>query len=109
MKDQIIKSLAKASGIKDPHLEFSSRSEFGDYTTNVAIQNKLDANEIVKKLKKDKTLEQFVQQIELAGPGFVNFHLSTKALTTNLSQILEEKENYGSSDEIVKTKRKTVG
>ncbi len=98
MKEEIVKALAKASGIKDPHLEFSSRPEFGDYTTNVAIQNHLDAKEIVDKLNKDKSLKEIIEKIEIAGPGFVNFHLSTKALTNNLSQIIELKENYGKSE-----------
>src|SRR5260221_4921286 len=101
IKETIIKSLQKASGIKNPHLEFSSRSEFGDYTTNIALGSKNPkeiAKKIVSKLNADKSLKQFVAQIEEVGPGFINFHLSTKALTTNLSQILEEKENFGKTE-----------
>jgi arginyl-tRNA synthetase len=100
MKDQIAKSLSKASGVKSPHLEFSSRPEFGDYTTNIALGSKNPketAKKIVSKLNADKSLKQFVQQIEEAGPGFINFHASTKALTSNLSQIFEQKEKYGHS------------
>lgn len=102
MVSQIIqKSLEKASGIKNPVLEFSSRPEFGDYTTNIALQSKnprKTAQEAVEKLKKDKDLSQIVDKIEVAGQGFINFHLSTKALTKNLSQVLEEKEKYGKSE-----------
>src|SRR5258708_13868352 len=93
----IIKSLQKGSGIKNPHLEFSSRSEFGDYTTNVALGSKnprKTAEEILNKLNKDNSLKEIVEKIEIAGPGFINFHLSKKTLTTNLSQILKKKKNY---------------
>ncbi len=101
IKNIIINSLKKASGIKNLNLEFSSRPEFGDYTTNIALQSKNPketAQKIVEKLKKDKDLSQIVAKIEVAGQGFINFHLSTKALTKNLSQVLEEKEKYGQSE-----------
>src|SRR5258708_6527418 len=101
ISDPIIKSLEKASGIKNPHLRFSSRPEFGDYTTNIALSSKnprKTADEIVEKLDKDKNLKDIVEKIEIAGPGFINFHLSTKALISNLTEILTQKENYGRSE-----------
>lgn len=108
IRDLIMKSLTKASGVKNPHLEFSSRSQFGDYTTNVALQNKNPndtAKKILAELEKDKTLKEIVDKIEIAGPGFINFHLSTKALIDNLSQIIEEKENFGREAKIVPEKK----
>lgn len=100
LRAQIIKSLSRASGNKSPKLEFSSRPEFGDYATNVVLQSKNPgekAEEILDKLNKDKSLRQIVQKIEIAGTGFINFHLNTKTLLSNLSQIVEEKEKYGYS------------
>src|ERR1700682_3834302 len=101
VRDKISKALSKASGIKNPHLEFSSRPEFGDYTTNIALsksvilrevhtesKNPLSvAKELVEKLKADSNLTEVVDKINIAGPGFINFHLSTKVLYANLSQI----------------------
>src|SRR5258708_31173657 len=110
ISDQIIKPLKKASGIKNPDLQFSSRPEFGDYTTNIAFSYKnprKTAEELVEKLKRDKKLGQFVDKIDIAGPGFINFHLSTKALSANLSQIIEQKEKYGRSTD-VKSKKVIV-
>ncbi len=110
ISDQIIKPLKKASGIKNPDLQFSSRPEFGDYTTNIALSSKnprKTAEELVEKLKRDKKLGQFVDKIDIAGPGFINFHLSTKALSANLSQIIEQKEKYGRSTD-VKSKKVIV-
>lgn len=104
IKQEIQKSLEKASGIKNPHVEFSSKTEFGDYTTNIAIQNKLNAKELISKLNDDNDLKKIVSKIEIAGPGFINFHLNTKVLTNNLSQIIEQKDKYGNSE---KNKGKT--
>lgn len=98
----ILASLSKASGTKNPNLDFSGRSEFGDYTTNIALQGKnprKEGEEILSKLNKDKNLKDIVEKIDIAGPGFINFHLSTKVLVSNLSQILDEKEKYGHSTE----------
>src|SRR5579864_984481 len=97
----IKKALSESSGIKNPNLEFSSRPEFGDYTTNIALGSKNPhetAQKILEKLDKDKKLKEIVEKIEIKDPGFINFHLSTKALTSNLSQIIEQKENYGKSE-----------
>jgi arginyl-tRNA synthetase len=101
IKGQIIKSLSKATGINNPNLEFSSRPEFGDYTSNAALGSKNpreEALKITELLQKDKSLNDIVEKIDIAGSGFINFHLSTKALTTNLSRVLDQKENYGKSE-----------
>src|SRR5260221_3239872 len=102
MKDKIFKSLQKVTGVLDVNLEFSSRPEFGDYTTNVALAGKnprSEAEKIIEKLNKDKNLKEIVENIDIAGAGFINFHLSKKALLTNLSQVIEEKDKYGGSNE----------
>lgn len=102
VKDKIIKALEKASGVKDVALEFTENEQFGDYSSNVALQGKGKsprelANEIVKKLKADKSLNDIVDKIDVAGPGFINFLLKTDVLISNLTQIEEEKEKYGFS------------
>src|SRR3989344_7037001 len=93
----IIKVLQKVTGEKDVNLEIPEREEFGDYSSNVAmtmfsksqITNlptslKLRGTsksprelgeELVNKLEQDKELTEFVEKIEIAGPGFINFWL----------------------------------
>ncbi|HEX6977355.1 MAG TPA: arginine--tRNA ligase [Patescibacteria group bacterium] len=99
LKDQIVSSLEKASKVKNPNLEFASHEEFGDYTTNVALRNATSAKDLVAKLQKDKDLTKIVEKIEVAGPGFINFHLKKEALLTELAKVLKEKEDYGRSYE----------
>ncbi len=106
MKDQIIKSLQKATGIKEVHLEFPENEAHGDYATNVVLVSakkekkkpKELAEEIVKKLQKDKDLTKVVSKIEVAGPGFINLFLSKDILFTETDKIVKEGEKYGSSN-----------
>lgn len=101
IKDKITKSLSKATGIDSPNLEFSSRPEFGDYTSNAALGSKNpreEALKITELLQKDKSLIDIIEKIDVAGSGFINFHLSTKALMINLDRVMDQKENYGKSE-----------
>jgi len=81
IRDEIIKALKKATGVKEINLEFPENEAHGDYATNVAMvlakkkkrKSGELAEEIVKKLQKDKDLAKIVAKIEVAGPGFINF------------------------------------
>lgn len=97
-KDQIIKILEEATGIKNLDVNFTSSEQFGDYTSNVAMvlakeekkNPKVLAKEIVSKIKSD-----LIEKIEVAGPGFINFWLKKDVLVGNLMQIDSQKEDYG--------------
>jgi arginyl-tRNA synthetase len=62
----------------------------GDYTTNLAMVLKRDARELVAELEKTKPPE--IARIEVAGPGFINFYLTSEYLQQNLVSI---KNDYG--------------
>ncbi len=82
-------------------VEATENSDFGDYSSNVALSHKPPrefADKLVVKLKADKKLGELVDKIEIAGPGFINFWLRKDVLVDNLIQIEEEKEKYGTSD-----------
>ena len=95
-------ALKVASGVTNPHLEFPENEEFGDYSTNVAMQSggnsRTAAEKIVVKLRLDKDLTKIVEKIEIAGPGFINFWLKNDTLVDNLKQIDIQKEKYGTAD-----------
>ena len=75
---------------------------FGHYSTNIALKlvkirknNPLAiAQEIVSFLEKS-VQANFFEKIEIAGPGFINFWISKKALQSELKEILKKKEKYG--------------
>lgn len=98
MKDLILKALRIATGEDKINLEFPENDSFGDYTSNVAMVSGIKAQEIVEKLKKDKTLDNLVSKIEIKGPGFINFFLSEEALLGQLGEINTRMEKYGSSE-----------
>ncbi|MBI2038860.1 MAG: arginine--tRNA ligase [Candidatus Niyogibacteria bacterium] len=86
-------------------LERPERSEFGDYSTNVALgaaekesnppaggPREL-ADAYVAKLRAAKI--KGVGTIEVAGAGFINFYLQDSVFVENLARILKEKDAYG--------------
>lgn len=105
IKKEITKAIEKISGIGDINLESPENGSFGDYTTNIALVSakekennpKKVAEDLVGKLKSDKTLSEICDRVEIAGPGFINFWLKTDVLVDNLKQIDTEKENFGKS------------
>jgi arginyl-tRNA synthetase len=121
IKDQIIKSLRKATTIQDIQLEFPDNPSHGDYSSNIALKADRKqlrdwlpqahkgaetlrstpieiANVIDTKLSNDKELTETVSKIEVAPPGFINFFLSPDTLFNNLNNVLTQKGNYGRSE-----------
>ena len=102
-------------------VEISKEMSHGDYSTNVALilpaRQRLGAGgakkmgkkpveiakEIVAKIKK----QDFLERIEVAGPGFINFYLSKEFFTKNVGQILKEKDKFGKNNNL--KNQKTIG
>jgi arginyl-tRNA synthetase len=103
LKQKIVNILEEITGVKEVNLETPENEEFGDYSTNVALQDKggipgKTAKGIVEKLQEDKKLSEIIDKIDIAGPGFINFWLKKDVLIDNLIQISRDKESYGKSD-----------
>ena len=79
---------------QEVELEHPAMVEHGDFSTNIALKAKIDPNKIISKLKDNILFEK----IKKAGPGFINFYLSKKALQQELNEILEKKDDYGKSN-----------
>jgi arginyl-tRNA synthetase len=77
----------------------------GDYTTNIAMKlaSKLgvEPREVARKIVENIEEVEEIEKIEIAGPGFINFYLSTKYLNSQIGQILEK-----GADEYIKTEIK---
>jgi arginyl-tRNA synthetase len=119
--EKIIKAIEKVTGTKNIDLEVPEREEFGEYSTNVALKLKAQnlklkttsqklkfeekdnfrqvAEAIVEQLKEDKELMRYIEKIEVAGSGFINFYLKNEVLLENLQEIIKKEEDYGKSDE----------
>jgi len=80
--------------VKKIQLYISQKPEWGDFSSNILLSDKIKGpakNKIVADLKKD----EFVEKVGLAGPGFLNIFLSQKGLESIINAILAKKENYG--------------
>ena len=77
------------------------RPEFGDFATNIAMQlaGKLSKNprKIAEELAGELSKNEIFENVEIAGPGFLNLRVSAKKLEKILSQ--EFSDRFGSNNE----------
>ena len=101
VKDKIIQLLKRVTPEEKIIVEIPKEESLGDYSTNLAFvlagQKKKPplkiAQEIVKKLPET----DFLEKIEVAPPGFINFYLKDEWLAERVGEILEQGEQFGSS------------
>jgi arginyl-tRNA synthetase len=88
-------ALSVVSGLtdSDPNVITASKPEFGDYQSNgiMSIAKKVGTNprqlasDVVEKITADAN--PLIAKLEVAGPGFINIHLSDTALMQRASEI----------------------
>lgn len=106
--EKIIPELAEVSLIFD----VPKSAEHGDLSSNAAMlltkklkkNPKVIASEIIEALNLDKSI---IAKTEIAGPGFINFFFTQQFSSNIIKDILELKENFGSSNKY-KGKRANV-
>ena len=104
MLDAAVKDVAAEKGWTVPEgfgtrLERPRQAGHGDWATNIAMQLAKPfgvkprdlAEAIIAKLPKDKV----VKNVEVAGPGFMNFTLASSWVTDTIKAAVEKGENYG--------------
>jgi arginyl-tRNA synthetase len=109
-REKVTGALAAALGKLDVDIEAASimlerpnDPSHGDLSCNIALvtagtvgTNPRDlASRIVESLELD---ESFIDRVEIAGPGFINFSFSEKYLAGQVAAINELGESYGNSD-----------
>jgi arginyl-tRNA synthetase len=92
------------AGPTDIQLERPRDPAHGDVASNIAMalarQLKRPPREIAQEIADGLDLAAAgVETIEIAGPGFLNFRLSSGAVTSALDEILASDADYGRSDE----------
>lgn len=115
VKQQLIDCIRKsveavnASGAQfalpdEVQLETPPRKDYGDFSTNVAMilasQAKLPPRQVADRIVASLRENQpgFVDKIEIAGPGFINFLLKPQWLQNAVREILDKSGDYGKSD-----------
>ena len=100
-----LRGALKKLGIEgvDPVLDHPSDLAHGDYATNVALaaakKAAVNPKQLAEKIAAELGVVDGVSKIEIAGPGFINFHLSRGTFTESISEILTPKE-WGSGSRL---------
>ena len=80
-------------------LERSKTPEHGDYATNLALllarPAGLKPRDLAQAILDTLPRSQHVAKVEIAGPGFLNFHISQACRLATLRRIFELGEAYG--------------
>lgn len=84
---------------REIEIETPNEPEHGDYSTNIALrlgkQMGKAPHELAEALITTIQKPEYVEKIEIAGPGFINFHLSPAHLLLEMGKIIGQKENFG--------------
>lgn len=78
---------------------------FGNYATNAVMMNakgrgenpRVTAEFLVSELGKSDEINNVVEKMEIAGPGFVNFYLKDEVVRSHIAEILSDGEVYGNN------------
>ena len=95
---------SKKMDLSDIKIDIKENKEkaFGDYSTSLslAISSKTndDPKEIAKKISIDFNNLDFIERVEVAGPGFINFFLSQDSRTEILKDINDLKSRFGAKE-----------
>lgn len=85
---------------EDIVIEIPKDNTHGDYASNIAMQLtrilKKNPREIAEQLV-DSLQSDDIKKIEIAGPGFINFYVSSDYLYDNINTIIDQKDAYGTS------------
>jgi arginyl-tRNA synthetase len=78
--------------------------EFGDLTTNIAMQlaGRLSKQprEIAQTIADNLSTAGFVQEVSVAGPGFINIRLTVDVHSEIIDEIISAGDNYGKTDSL---------
>ena len=84
-------------------VERTRNKAHGDYACNVAmlLAKSVGRNprELAQALLDTLPQSRLVERAEIAGPGFINFHLSPTCLLGSVRRVIEQGERYGSQPE----------
>jgi len=88
----------------DIEISIPKHTEYGDYSSNIAmiLANKLKTKprDIAEKISSDikANNSDCINNVEIAGPGFINFFLNRETIINKISQINSLGSKYGNSN-----------
>ncbi|HDL89665.1 MAG TPA: arginine--tRNA ligase [Thermodesulforhabdus norvegica] len=88
----------------EPEIEIPAQKEHGHYATNVAMMLARHLRKNPRAIAEEITAHintsepDFLEKVEIAGPGFINFFVKPRAFAETLPEIIEAGFDYGRSD-----------
>lgn len=83
----------------DIEIERTRDAAHGDFATSIALKlskaAKRNPRQLAQSLLDALPKTTFIAKVEIAGPGFINFHLSPEAYAQELQNVLMQGEKYG--------------
>lgn len=102
---QALEAALREMGVEecDVHLERPRDPSHGDLATNVALTLASTLRRSPREIAEDlasrvETVDTGISSIDIAGPGFLNFHLTSEQLASMLPRILDRDGTFGRSD-----------
>ncbi|RTZ73800.1 MAG: arginine--tRNA ligase [Gammaproteobacteria bacterium] len=94
--------LLDAALVASATVERTRDPSHGDFATNAALVNskaaRMRPRDLAEKIVEALPDSREVEKVEIAGPGFINFHLSAHAYHAVVPRILQESHDYGRSN-----------
>lgn len=99
--------------VTDIVCDISKNTQFGDYSTNLALQlakqssvvSNQSSDDIAKKILEKFGLPDYLEKVEIAGGGFINFFVKREILAKDLSEILKKENGFGKLEKNGKSAR----
>ena len=97
-----IKKMNQQSIISDS-VERTRDYRYGDFTSNIAMRVakslRKNPRELAKEIADNIPQDKLINKIEIAGPGFINFHLDNSAYHSEIRGILSNKKIFNQKKE----------
>lgn len=83
-------------------VEIPKDNKNGDYSTNVAMrltkQLGKRPQEIAREIADELSKQDFIEKIDIAGPGFINFYIKKSSLASTINKVIELGDDYGNNN-----------
>ncbi|AVN64616.1 MULTISPECIES: arginine--tRNA ligase [Mesoplasma] len=98
-----LKEIAQKFNIsKDPIVEINKNNIDSHFSSTLALMSakelKQNPVQLAENIKHELLQKDYYDQIEIAGPGFINIKLKTELLSTTIKNITTLKEAYGKNE-----------
>ena len=102
LKASVADGVLSSQSFPEPLFERPKRVEHGDWATNIAlvvVRGGGNPRGVAAALAERLPSSDLVERVEVAGPGFLNFHLSSKWLSDVVQRAADADSGFGRSEE----------